>query len=1473
MKKIVCFAGAVLLLAFLLGVLSCARDERPVSPLDANTADELQAKGSITGVVRGQDSLPLSGVLITIPGAGYSTVSDSAGGYVLSRVRYGTYSIRFMRYKYIDTSVTGITVALGEHVRLAEAMTVRRFTCIIRGRVVTAGTGAPIPGAGVAVSQQSLSTLSDAVGEFTLSDVDPAARLVLAAQSGVGFGQQSVQMAAGAMLENVVITLNQAGGRISGTVGGSALARTAGTGAAAKARAASYAGIIVSALGGALRDTTDSLGRYLLRNVPSALPIDVSAPPYGTFSGLMVTEGGVLAGVNITPLNAVTAHGVTLRDRRYLVPHDSTVTAEALVEGADRVALFLWDFDNDSTFDSVTTVPFLKLTAALADSQVLRYGVILGTGDTLASARISVLRISEVPRVILGPDLTVAPREMAWLLGSAVCLSGGLRSFSWDFDGNGTFDWTRPDQGLVGHRYFDAGTYYAVFKVTSLQGLTASDTVRILVTGGGQTLPAGQLPPPDITAPGDNDTAAPDFTLCWKNSGAGVTYSVYRNTFSPPESLLATGITDTFLVVNGLTVGQRSCFQVRASRAGDSTAFGLTVSYHIGVNHPPVFTALLPTNDSTLRTDSITLVFPAHDADGNTIHYNLYYGPDSPPGLFRTGLADTLLRVAPTGGGVQNADYYWQVEASDNKDSILSPLRRFIWKRPNQAPSFSTQPGDLDSTVMDDGSLLDTLQASDPDGDHIRFVKLSGPVGLLLTDSIFSYTASMADTGLHTLAFAVLDSFDGADTLSRSLRVVHRKSTDATLSGLVPSAGALTPVFSAAVRNYSDTVPADSVLYRLTPQAAHPHARIAVNDSTVLSGNASPSFSLAAGQNLLIVTVTAEDGITQRTYLLSIFRPKSSDTYLRTLSVSAGTLRPSFDPLVFNYADTLPATTDSLRLSVAARNPFATFQLGDTTLNVSGFLWTEPLWNINTRLQFQVIAEDDTSTRVYYVDIYRAPSTDAALVNLTMTPGTLSPVFDSLTFTYAETLQYDDSTVSLTPFAHHFGASITIGSQGASSGYPSSPLPLSVGDNAMVVGVQAEDGISAKSYTVNVHRKSSPPVITGLADSTLDAGRGFSMLMLDNFVTDKDNPATSLTWNARVLHGFGTLQGVSINIDPMYHYANFSLPDTSWFGMDSIIFTVTDPSGLSDTDTVVYRKAGWRLFTPGAADTILAMAFPTYNIGYIAGVGGQIFKSTDHGVTWTPQTSNTPHTLRALSFTDALHGCVVGDSGMIRMTANGGATWTAPVSSVPMGRLTAVGFTNSTHGWAAGLPNGGPVIIRTTDGGLHWVTGDPSSRCSGTPAGLHVASGAIAQFVNASSTVFRTADSGATWASSSMSANGLLYDLFFVDDSTGWACGDNGEIRKTVNRGQSWTNQTRFSMAPYTGVHFSDKNTGWIVGNNILYGSIVLRTENGGASWTNFYVSPNPVVTDVATFGARDMIMNDRNVLLHYAVQPNPAFP
>jgi autotransporter-associated beta strand protein len=192
----------------------------------------------------------------------------------------------------------------------------------------------------------------------------------------------------------------------------------------------------------------------------------------------------------------------------------------------------------------------------------------------------------------------------------------------------------------------------------------------------------------------------------------------------------------------------------------------------------------------------------------------------------------------------------------------------------------------------------------------------------------------------------------------------------------------------------------------------------------------------------------------------------ANNNYSGNTTVSGGTLRLALATLATN--STVTVTTNAvLQLDFTGiTNTIGTLVLNGVTQPVGVYDSINGAPYITGSGSLQVV--------------YSAPplSTNAHLTSLAITPaGTLSPAFASNVTTYAATNAYVASP-TVTVVNADLTATNRLIFNGATnllaSGVASSPLSLTLGvNNPVVVQVTAQDGITVKTYTVNVTRQPS----------------------------------------------------------------------------------------------------------------------------------------------------------------------------------------------------------------------------------------------------------------------------------------------------------------------------------------------------------------------------------------------------------------
>ena len=237
------------------------------------------------------------------------------------------------------------------------------------------------------------------------------------------------------------------------------------------------------------------------------------------------------------------------------------------------------------------------------------------------------------------------------------------------------------------------------------------------------------------------------------------------------------------------------------------------------------------------------------------------------------------------------------------------------------------------------------------------------------------------------------------------------------------------------------------------------------------------------------------------------------------------------------------------------------------------------------------------------------------------------------------------------------------------------------------------------------------------------------------------------------------------------------------------------------------------------SERLRAVSAVSSTVVWASGNHGTILRSTDAGVHWmalgVPETDS-------LDFrdVDAMSASVAyalsigeGDKSRIYKTTNGGVRWELSfMNRDPRGFFDAMAFWNESSGVAVGDAVDGRIsVIRTSDGGLTWISVPPENLPPALPGeGAFAASGTcvavsgdshvwIGTGVNCAR-VYRSTNRGETWKVSttplvsSTSSTGV-FSVLFVDDRHGVVVGgdyrnvrdDAGSSAFSTNGGETWT--------------------------------------------------------------------------------------
>lgn len=314
----------------------------------------------------------------------------------------------------------------------------------------------------------------------------------------------------------------------------------------------------------------------------------------------------------------------------------------------------------------------------------------------------------------------------------------------------------------------------------------------------------------------------------------------------------------------------------------------------------------------------------------------------------------------------------------------------------------------------------------------------------------------------------VLENVD----VSLTFQVPEPPSNDARLLSLVPDHGTLDPDFDPDCFAYKVTVPyeVETMVFTAEPAAG---ALSRVNRKNLGPGGSDTVFT---------ITVTAEDGETKNIYQVTVHREEkeepllSDDARLLSLTPETGTLSPAFSPDRLSYTLTVPFSVTTMSFA-AEPVEGATYRVNRKNLGAGG---SDTLFTIT------VTAEDGETKTVYEVTVHRQEkeegedpvlSSDARLLSLTPSSGTLTPAFSPDQLSYTVTVPFSVTSMS-------FSAETA---EGASYRVNRKNLGAGGSETLFTITVTAADEKTKTVYEVTVYRQeesSSGNSSSGSSDSS-----------------------------------------------------------------------------------------------------------------------------------------------------------------------------------------------------------------------------------------------------------------------------------------------------------------------------------------------------------------------------------------------------
>lgn len=303
----------------------------------------------------------------------------------------------------------------------------------------------------------------------------------------------------------------------------------------------------------------------------------------------------------------------------------------------------------------------------------------------------------------------------------------------------------------------------------------------------------------------------------------------------------------------------------------------------------------------------------------------------------------------------------------------------------------------------------------------------------------------------------------------------------------------------------------------------------------------------------------------------------------------------------------------------------------------------------------------------------------------------------------------------------------------------------------------------------------------------------------------------------------------------------------------------------------------------GEYDGGVATMFLNASVAWVVTARHRVYHTMDGGQTWQEKQLNPPadsNDTAYITFINAQDGWIVFNSPgpgasadiTIFRTIDGGNSWTFVsqsgngVSQLPNGFDNwTLGFLNTSTGWAcAGYSNLSPSLFYIThDGGKSWKqislalpAGKPSVKLWVLPPTFFSSNDGllpVLYYVNAHDEgliLYATHDGGTTWSQSKplpadIYQSGLTIEtqaaLSLVNMHTTWVAANFGaSVYTTSDEGQHWISIMSPTGTKIEQVSFVSNLIGWAIDRPDFNTSSILKTTDGGRTWTEQFHTSQP---------------------------------
>ncbi|MEB0249359.1 cadherin-like beta sandwich domain-containing protein, partial [Mucilaginibacter sp. 5B2] len=329
--------------------------------------------------------------------------------------------------------------------------------------------------------------------------------------------------------------------------------------------------------------------------------------------------------------------------------------------------------------------------------------------------------------------------------------------------------------------------------------------------------------------------------------------------------------------------------------------------------------------------------------------------------------------------------------------------------------------------------------------------------------------------GTNTIS-VVSTAEDGSTTKTYTLNINRTGSGNALLTRIIlDPVSTLSATTGSANENYQTSVSPAISSVRLKATAQQADGVIRINGTVVTNDNYSNPITLEVGITVINVVITAQDGITTKSYSITVNRAGSSNASITGLALDPiSKLSAITGSASENYQASVSPAISSVRLKATAQQADAVIRVNGTLVTNDNYSNPILLQAGTTVINVVITAQDGITNKSYSITVNRAGSNNAAATGFALDPvSKLSAITGSASENYQASVSPAISSVRLKATTQQADAVIRVNGTVITNDNYSNPILLQAGATVINVVITAQDGVTTKSYSITVNRAGS----------------------------------------------------------------------------------------------------------------------------------------------------------------------------------------------------------------------------------------------------------------------------------------------------------------------------------------------------------------------------------------------------------------